>query len=125
MLSNSVKERYIMAGYGFTMLGKKIMENGKELSQKALNDDSLVKLDAICQTNMNMAKELIDLSCNAKKSRFKVALDVVMWLLLTILGCVTIAAAPDKASTVVTTFFTTTSIGFLMASFDVYMKRDE
>ena len=125
MLSNSVKERYTMAGYGFTMLGKKIMENGKELSQKALDDDSLVKLDAICQDNMNMAKELIDLSCNAKKSRFKAALDVVMWLLLTILCCVTIAAAPDKASTVVTTFLTAISVGFLMASFDVYMKRDE
>lgn len=125
MLSNSVKERYTMAGYGFTMLGKKIMENGKELSQKALDDDSLVKLDAICQDNMNMAKELIDLSCNAKKSRFKVVLDVVMWLLLTILCCVTIAAAPDKASTVVTTFLTAISVGFLMASFDVYMKRDE
>ncbi len=124
MLSNSVKERYTMAGYGFTMLGKKIMENGEELTKKALNDDSQVKLVAICQDNTNMAKEVIDLSCNAKKSRFKLILDAVLWLSFTILFCMGIAIAPDKASTVAMTFMGTVCLGFFGVALELLIERD-
>lgn len=125
MLSNSAKERYTTAGFELIQQGRKLLSNGEKLVEKATAEESVVVLDAYCKDSADVARKVVDLSCNATKSRFKAAMDVFMWLSVAILCCMSIVTAPDKATVVVSTSLATISGAFLVASFDLYMKRDE
>ena len=125
MLSNSVRERYTTAGFELIQQGRKLLSNGEKLVEKATAEESVVVLDAYCKDSSDVARKVIDLLCNATKSRFKAVMDVFMWLSVAILCCMSIVTAPDKATVVVSTSLATISGAFLVASFDLYMKRDE
>ena len=62
MLSNSVKERYTMAGFELIQQGKKLLSNGEKLVEKATAEESVVVLDAYCKDSSDVAKKVIDLS---------------------------------------------------------------
>lgn len=125
MLSNSAKERYTTTGLELIQQGRKLLSNGEKLVEKATAEESAVILDAYCKDSSNVAEKVIDLSCNAKKSRFKAVMDVFMGLSVVILCCMSIVIAPDKATVVVSTFLATINGAFLVASLNLHMKRDE